>query len=302
MSTFPLSVERVPEAEDRAAPRSYFGEVRWRLVQDRSAVVAAGVLGLIVLASLAAPVLTAYDPLQGNIAHRLMPIGTPGHLLGTDEQGRDMVARLLYGGRLSLLAGILPVLIATLIGTAIGATAGYGGRIVGAVLMRVMDVCYAFPAILLAIALVSSLGAGMTNSVIALSIVFVPPISRVAESATRQVVVQEYVEAARLSGASAVLMIVDQVLPNIFSPIFVYASGLVGLSIVAASGLSYLGLGAVAPTPEWGAMLNNLQGSMYSQPIVVALPGFFIFATSIAFNTLSTSLRDALDVRTTGRG
>lgn len=302
MSTFPLSVERVPEAEDRAAPRSYFGEVRWRLVRDRSAVVAAGVLGLIVLASLAAPVLTAYDPLQGNIAHRLMPIGTPGHLLGTDEQGRDMVARLLYGGRLSLLAGILPVLIATLIGTAIGATAGYGGRIVGAVLMRVMDVCYAFPAILLAIALVSSLGAGMTNSVIALSIVFVPPISRVAESATRQVVVQEYVEAARLSGASAVLMIVDQVLPNIFSPIFVYASGLVGLSIVAASGLSYLGLGAVAPTPEWGAMLNNLQGSMYSQPIVVALPGFFIFATSIAFNTLSTSLRDALDVRTTGRG
>ena len=301
MSAVPLSVRGAREIEAPVALRSYYREVRQRLIRDRIAVASVGVLLSIVVASLAAPVFTTHSPLQGDIAHRLMPIGTIGHFLGTDEQGRDMVARLLYGGRLSLLAGILPVLIATIVGTAIGALAGYVGRTVGAVLMRLMDVCYAFPAILLAIALVSSLGAGVANSVVALTIVFIPPISRVAESATRQVAVQEYVEAARLAGASPWLIVVDQVLPNIFSPVFVYASGLVGLSIVAASGLSYLGLGTAPPTPEWGAMLNSLQGSMYSQPIVVALPGFCIFVTSVASNVLSTSLRDALDVKGSDR-
>ena len=118
-----------------------------------------------------------------------------------------------------------------------------------------------------------------------------------AESATRQIIVQEYIEAARLSGASTLEVIRDQVLPNVFSPIFIYASGLVGLSIIIASGLSFLGLGAAPPTPEWGAMLNSMRGSMYVQPATVALPGLLIFLTSIAFNILSSSLRDALDVK-----
>ena len=296
-NTIPLVVVPPRESEAVIAPHSYYDEVWQRFRQDRTAVFSLGVLVLIIVCALAAPLLTGYDPLQGDIAHRLFPIGSPGHVLGTDEQGRDMLTRLLYGGRLSLLAGIVPVLLATIIGTAIGSVAGYAGRALGAVLMRIMDVCYAFPAILLAIAMVASLGAGVANSILALSIVFIPPIARVAESATRQIIVQEYIEAARVSGASTFLVITDQLLPNVFSPIFVYASGLVGLSIVAASGLSYLGLGAAPPTPEWGAMLNSLQASIYVRPVVVALPGFFIFVTSVAFNVLSNTLRDALDVK-----
>jgi peptide/nickel transport system permease protein len=267
------------------------------LLRDPTALVACGALVLIVGSSLAASVLTAQDPLVGDVAVRLEPIGTLHHPLGTDEQGRDVLARLLYGGRLSLVAGVIPVAIATALGTLVGALSAYLGRATGAVLMRIMDMSYAFPAILLAIAITSSLGAGVTSSIIALSIVFIPPISRVAESATKHVVVQEYLEAARISGASSRRIIVDQVLPNIFSPIFVYASSLVGLSILIASGLSFLGLGSAPPAAEWGAMLSSLRPSMYTQPGVVALPGVLIFATSVFFNLLSNSLRDALDVR-----
>jgi peptide/nickel transport system permease protein len=296
-AAIPEDVKRWLDSENAVTPRSYYAEVGRRLVRDRTALVAGGALLLIVGSSLAAPLLSAQDPLVGDVAARLRPIGTLDHWLGTDEQGRDIVARLLYGGRLSLMAGVIPVVIATTLGTLVGALATYMGRTTGAVMMRVMDVSYAFPAILLAIAIAASLGAGITSSIIALSIVFIPPISRVAESATKHVMVQEYLEAARISGASSARVIVDQVLPNIFSPIFVYASSLVGLSILIASGLSFLGLGSSPPAPEWGAMLSSLRPSMYTQPAVVALPGVMIFATSVVFNLLSNSLRDALDVR-----
>ena len=293
----PAEVARWRDSENAVTPRSHYGEVARRLLRDRTTLFALGLLGSIVGASLLAPFVVPYDPIVGDVAARLRPMGTAGHVLGTDEQGRDMLARLLYGGRLSLLAGIVPVVIATVIGTLVGAVAAYMGKAVGAVLMRVMDVSYAFPAILLAIAIASSLGAGVWSSIVALSIVFIPPISRVAESATRHVKVQEYIEAARISGASTLWVIGDQVLPNVFSPIFVYASSLVGLSILIASALSFIGLGSSPPTPEWGAMLNQLRPAIYTQPAVVALPGLMIFATSVGFNLLSTSLRDALDVK-----
>jgi peptide/nickel transport system permease protein len=293
----PPAVRRWRDGDNAVTPRSYYSEVGRRLLRDPTALVACGALVLIVGSSLAASVLTAQDPLVGDVAVRLEPIGTLHHPLGTDEQGRDVLARLLYGGSLSLVAGVIPVAIATALGTLVGALSAYLGRATGAVLMRIMDMSYAFPAILLAIAITSSLGAGVTSSIIALSIVFIPPISRVAESATKHVVVQEYLEAARISGASSRRIIVDQVLPNIFSPIFVYSSSLVGLSILIASGLSFLGLGSAPPAAEWGAMLSSLRPSMYTQPGVVALPGVLIFATSVFFNLLSNSLRDALDVR-----
>lgn len=283
--------------ETLVAPRSYLGEVRVRFMRKRAGVAAVGVLALIAFAAVAAPVLTGYDPLVGRATERLQSIGSSGHILGTDEQGRDMLSRLLIAGRLSLLTGIMPVFIATVLGTAVGATAGYVRGPVGAVLMRTMDMFYAFPAIMLAIAVAASLGPGVKNSILAISIVFIPPISRVAESATRRVVLLEYIEAARVSGASTPRIIVSQVLANIFNPIFVYASGLVGLSIVIASGLSFLGLGAKPPTPEWGYMLNSLRGSIYTQPWVAALPGLFIFVTSMACNILSDALRDALDIK-----
>jgi peptide/nickel transport system permease protein len=293
----PAEVIRRRDSENAVTPRSFYGEVVRRLLRDRSALVAFGMLAVIVGTSAFAGLVTSYDPIVGDVASRLRPIGTPDHILGTDEQGRDMLARLLHGGRLSLMAGIIPVAIATFVGTLVGACAAYMGRATGAVLMRIMDMSYAFPAILLAIAIAASLGAGVSSSIVALSIVFIPPISRVAESATRHVMVQEYIEAARISGASTLWVIGDQVLPNIFSPIFVYSSSLVGLSILIASALSFIGLGSAPPTPEWGAMLNTLRPSIYTQPAVVALPGLMIFLTSVAFNLLSTSLRDALDVK-----
>jgi peptide/nickel transport system permease protein len=266
-------------------------------MHDWVAMLSLAVLLLIVLSSIFAPLLTDSDPLGVDILSRLLPVGSEGHPLGTDEQGRDMLARLLYGGQLSLLAGIAPVVIATIIGTLIGAIAAYFGGVVETVLMRVMDVSYAFPALLLSIGVAAALGQGLGSAIIAITIVLIPPISRVAEAATRQVIVQEYIEASRLSGANVRQIIQHQLLPNIASPIFIYSSGLVGLSIVIASGLSFLGLGSAPPAPEWGAMLNSLRGSVYVEPLVVALPGFFISITSVAFNVLSDSLRDALDVK-----
>jgi peptide/nickel transport system permease protein len=288
------------EEHDQSAavkPRSYYREVAERLRGDPVAIGSLAVVVLIFGTSIGAPWLTTYDPLQGSILDRLLPVGSEGHIFGTDEQGRDMLARLLYGGQLSLLAGIAPVVIGTAIGTIIGAVAAYFGGLVETLLMRVMDVSYAFPALLLAIGIAAALGPGMTSTIVAITIVLIPPVSRVALSATRQVVVQEYVEAANVAGASPRQIIQYQLLPNIASPIFVYTSGLIGLAIVSASGLSFLGLGSAPPSPEWGAMLNTMRGSVYVAPDVVALPGLMIFVTSIAFNVLSDCLRDALDVK-----
>jgi peptide/nickel transport system permease protein len=259
--------------------------------------IALGVLVLLVLGSILAPLLTAYDPNAGEVVDRLQPIGSEGHVLGTDDQGRDMLTRLLYGGQLSLVAGFAPVLIATAIGTAIGAFAAYVGGAVRSVLMRGLDMFYALPAILLAIAIGASLGPGLLNVIVSVTIVYIAPIARVAEAATRRTQVDEYIEAAHVSGASTPQILFSQLLPNIFNPIFVYASGLVGLSMIIASSLSFLGLGSRPPTPEWGYMLNALRPTIYSNPWVVALPGLMIFVTSIAFNTLSDAIRDAMDIK-----
>ncbi len=280
-----------------AAPESYLQAGRRRFVRNWMGTGALAVLLALVLGAVCAPLLTSADPNVGVALDRLMPIGAPGHVLGTDELGRDMLTRLLYGGRLSLLAGLAPVLFATVIGTALGALAGFVGGWVAALIMRLMDMFYAFPAVLLAIAISASLGPGIVNVIISMSVIYISPIARVAEAATRKVVVAEFIEAARLTGASMPKILVTQVLANIFSPIFVYASGLVGLSIVIAASLSFLGLGVKPPAPEWGYMLNSLRGTIYVNPWVAALPGLFIFVTSTAFNVLADAIRDALDVK-----
>jgi peptide/nickel transport system permease protein len=189
------------------------------------------------------------------------------------------------------------VVIASAIGTTLGALSGYLGGWVAAVIMRTMDMFYAFPTVLLAIAVSASLGPGLNNVIVAMTVVYIAPLARVAESATKRVAVAEFIEAARLTGAGTPRIILTQILANIFSPIFVYASGLVGLSIVIAASLSFLGLGVSPPAPEWGFMLNALRGTIYVNPWVAALPGFFIFLTSISFNMLADAIRDSLDVK-----
>jgi peptide/nickel transport system permease protein len=297
LAASPAIAQDWARADGLVEPRSVFDEARSRFLRNRTGLVALAALVALILSAVFAPLLTPANPLVGVAAQRLLPIGAAGHVLGTDEQGRDMLARLLYGGRLSLTAGLVPVLISALIGTSIGAFAGYAGGWWGSSLMRVMDMFYAFPPILLAIAVAASLGPGLTSVIISLSIVRIPTIARVAEAATRKVVVLEYIEAARLSGANTFQVIGSQLLVNIFSPIFVYVSSLVGLSIIIAASLSFLGLGPRPPAPEWGYMLNSLRGSIYVNPWVAALPGMFIFLTSIAFNTLSDAIRDSLDTR-----
>lgn len=218
-------------------------------------------------------------------------------MLGTDETGRDMVSRLLHGGRLSLISGIVPVCIALFIGGALGVTAGFLGGLANTMIMRITDIFYAFPSILLAIAICGMLGTGLFNTLLSLTLVFIPPIVRISESVTTSVRNLDFVEAARASGADSLRLMRYQILPNVLAPILVYASSLVSLSIILAAGLSFLGLGISAPAAEWGLMLNNLRQMIYIDPVLAALPGVLIFITSMCFNLISDGLRSAMDVR-----
>ncbi|HET8645699.1 MAG TPA: ABC transporter permease [Vicinamibacteria bacterium] len=276
---------------------SYWRTVAWRLGRDPATLAAGGALVAIALAALLAPWLAPYDPDAGSIRARLAAVGSAGHLLGTDEQGRDMLSRLLWGGRMTLVAGLTPVLVAFLLGTALGVLAGYVGGITSTLVMRTMDIFYAFPSVLLAIAISGALGPGLANTLISLSIVFVPRVVRVAESATVQVKGLEYIAAARASGAGVGAIVRHHLLANVLGPILVFSSTQVSLSIILAAGLSFLGLGVTPPAAEWGLMLNTLRQSIYVNAIVPALPGVAIFVTSMAFNLLSDGLRDAMEIR-----
>lgn len=275
----------------------YWSSVGRRLVRDPVAMGALAVILVIVLAAIFAPYVAPADPLRGTMVRRLRPIGTPGYLLGTDELGRDLLSRLIYGGRLSLFMGVTPVIFAFVLGSAIGIFAAYVGGWVNTVVMRVIDVFFAFPSVLLAIALSGALGAGILNSIVSLTVVFVPQIARIAESVTTQTRNRDFVEAARISGANTWTIVRVHVLGNVLGPIFVYATGLISVSMILSSGLSFLGLGVKPPEPEWGLMLNTLRTAIYSQPLVAALPGAMIFITSISFNLFSDGLRGAMEVR-----
>ncbi|MBY0296552.1 MAG: ABC transporter permease [Methylobacterium sp.] len=279
------------------AGRGYWGSVLARLVRDPVAMAAAFVILCIVLAAIFAPLIAPMDPFKGSMIRRLKPVGDATYWLGSDELGRDMLSRLLYAGRLSLFMGVLPVVIAFFIGSGLGILAGYAGGWINTLIMRVIDVFFAFPSVLLAIALSGALGAGILNSIVSLTVVFVPQITRVAESVTVQIRNRDYVEAARVSGANPFRVVRVQVLGNVLGPVFVYATSLISVSMILASGLSFLGLGVKPPEPEWGLMLNTLRTAIYVNPLVAALPGVMIFLTSISFNLLSDGLRSAMEVR-----
>ena len=280
-----------------AAGPGYWGGVWRRLRRDPVTLLCGGILLLMLAAIVLAPWVSPHDPYQASMLRRLRPVGFPNHLLGTDELGRDMLTRLIYGGRLSWFLGITPVLIAFVVGGVLGVTAGYAGGWVNMAVMRVTDVFYAFPSVLLAVAISGALGPGLPNVVLSLVLVFVPQVIRVAEAVTTGVRTLDYVEAARASGAGAFTVVRVHVLPNVLGPVFVYATGLISVAMILASGLSFLGLGTKPPEPEWGLMLNTLRTAIYTQPMVAVLPGLCIFVTSICFNMVSDGLRSAMDVR-----
>ena len=287
----------VDSAQVAVQSRGYWATVLSRISYDKVTIVCGVVLLAIILSSVFADWFAQVDPYKANMMKRLKPIGTPGYPLGGDEMGRDMLTRLLYGGRLSLFMGITPVVLALGIGGLLGLVAGFLGGRVNMLIMRVMDVFYAFPSVLLAVAISGALGAGIGNAIVSLTLVFIPPLTRVTESVTTQIRSLDYVEAARASGAGNLTIIRVHVLSNVLGPVFIYATSLISVSIILASGLSFLGLGTEPPEPEWGLMLNTLRQSIYVNPWVAALPGVMIFMTSLTFNLLSDGLRSAMDIR-----
>lgn len=287
----------LPAKGKRPISRSFWQTVGRRLSRDPTTLVCVSILVIIALAAILAPLIAPYDPYKTSMARRLLPVGDHRHWLGTDELGRDLLTRLIYGGRMSLFMGFMPIVLATIIGGTLGILAGYAGGGINMGIMRIIDVFYAFPSVLLAVAISGVLGAGIVNSLVSLTLVFVPPVARVAESVTTQVRNQDYVDAARATGASAWRIVFGHVLSNVSGPILIYASSLISVSIVIASGLSFLGLGIVPPEAEWGLMLNTLRQSIYVAPLNAILPGVMIFITSMCSNLISDGLRSAMDVK-----
>jgi len=276
---------------------------RWvlalRALARNKLALAAGIVivGFIAISALA-PWVAPDDPLVGDMAHRLAPIGTPGHLLGLDAQGRDILSRLIYGGRYSLTVAIVPVLVAIPVSLLAGITAGYfGGRVASAV-MRLLDVVFAFPLVLLAIAIAAVLGPGLRNLMVAILITLIPYMTRVVYTSTVQERDKEYVEAARASGASRLQVLRKQLLPNVLSPLVVYGTTLCGVMITTAAGLSFLGIGITPPSPDWGVMTGDgREVLLEGHASVATIPGVAILLVSLAFNLLGDGIRDALDPR-----
>jgi peptide/nickel transport system permease protein len=286
-----------------------------RLFKRKSALVGMIMLGLLVFIAIFAPLLAPYDPYQVLIGveqvkmrqapciHLLgCPADRPQHLMGIDGNVRDEFSRLLFGARLSLVVGLASVTFAIIIGTDLGAIAGYLGGWVDNVIMRVMDVLLAFPSLLLAIAIVSILGPGIINALLAIGIVSIPAYARVTRASVLTVREMEFVEASRAMGGGTFYILFGRILPNSLTPLIVQGTLGIATAILDAAALSFLGLGAQPPTPEWGSMLSAERNQVFTAPFLVFYPGLAIMITVLSFNLIGDGLRDALDPRLAQRG
>lgn len=281
------------------APRvrvGFYQDAWRRLRRNRWALVGLLIVGLFTAAALLAPTLSRYDPFDQDLDARLLP-PSRAHWLGTDDLGRDLFTRIIYGGRVSLTVGIVSVGIALAAGTIAGLFAGYYGRWLDSVTMRMMDIMLAFPATLLAIFIVGIRGPGLNNAMLAIGVINIPIFARLVRGSVLRVRQEEFVDAARALGGSAGRIIGRHILPNTLAPIIVQATLGIGAAILEAAGLSFLGLGAQAPTPEWGAMLTNTREYLRDAPWAATFPGIAILLTVVGFNLLGDGLRDALDPR-----
>ena len=265
-----------------------------RLRKNRLAVAGGALLALFLLIAAVAPWIAPHDPLAQDLYGRLSPPSAK-NWFGTDDFGRDILSRVLHGSRVSLRVGVAAVAIALVVGTVIGLMAGYWGGLLDNVLMRLMDLMLAFPSILLAIVVVAVLGPSLNNAMLAVGIVSIPQYARLVRASVLSIREQDYVTAARALGARDARIILAAILPNCVAPLTVQSTlGLAG-AILDAAGLSFLGLGAQPPTPEWGAMLSGGRDFILSAPWVLTFPGLAILLTVLAFNLLGDGLRDALD-------
>ncbi|WP_243735107.1 ABC transporter permease [Paenibacillus turpanensis] len=291
-------------AAESASPETGMGRggglSPWRLAwkkfsSDKAAVIGLAMLSMLLLITALAPLLPIADPNEVNLSNRLQPIGSEGHLLGTDEVGRDLLSRLIWGGRVSILVGFAAVGISILFGTVFGVVAGYYQKAFDTVIMRSMDVLMAFPYVLLAIAIIAALGPGLMNTMIAISIVGIPYYARIVRGEALGLRSKEFILAEQALGAGSMHILFRHVLPNCFPSLIVAASLDVGWMILAAAGMSFLGLGAQPPMAEWGVMLSQGQKFIRSAPHVSILPGLAIFLIVLAINLIGDGLRDALD-------
>lgn len=280
-------------AEENKKVNSFL-EFYKKLSKNKAALAGAFIIIVIILLAILAPVIAPYDPTKMNPANKLQ---TPSaeHWLGTDDKGRDILSRLLYGARISLTVGILSTVIGAAVGIVLGLISGYYGRWVDSLIMRICDVLLAFPGILLALAIVAVLGASTTNVIIAVAFFAVPTFARIVRGSTLSVKKLEYIDAIRALGASDLRIIFMHILPNILSPIIVQATLYIASAIITASALSFLGMGTKPPTPEWGTMLSDGRSYIRQAPHITLFPGMVIFLVVIGFNLFGDGLRDALD-------
>jgi peptide/nickel transport system permease protein len=288
------NVVSAPPEEASDAARSSLVDVRRRLARTPGALIGAVVVGVIVLAALFAPWLAHADPLAQDLSRQTLAPSW-AHPMGTDKEGRDIYARILYGARISIRIGFVAVGLAIVVGTSIGLVAGYVRGKVDDVLMGAMELMLAFPSIILAIGIATLLGPSVTNLMIAVGIVYIPQYARLARSSVLSVAQLEYVEAAKALGAPVREILGRHILPNILAPLLVQATLGVATAELEAAGLSYLGLGARPPMPEWGAMLNDARDYWLNAPWALIFPGLSISALVLGFNLLGDGLRDALD-------
>lgn len=268
-----------------------------RILRNKSFMIGGSIVLLFLLLAFLPQLFTQYDPVLNDLNVRLMP-PSAAHWFGTDDLGRDIMARVVYGARISLMVGLISVGIALVIGSLIGVIAGYFGGIVGETLMRGIDIILAFPSILLAILIVAILGPGLVNAMIAIGVVNVPIYARLLRSTTLQVRNQEFIEAAHSVGASHTRIIWFHILPNCLSPLIVQATLGIGAAILETAGLSFLGLGAQPPIPEWGTMLSQAKDFIRTAPWTLMFPGVAITLVVVAFNLMGDGLRDLIDPRT----
>lgn len=282
------------DADKQRQVRNLWMDVFYRFIRHPLGIVGGIIISILILTAIFGPLIAPFDPNEMNFDVRFAGPSL-SHPLGTDEFGRDTLSRIMHGSRVSLQVGIISVSIATVIGTLLGMIAGYGNRLVDEIIMRLMDVLFAFPAILLAIAVLAILGRGVGNAMIAIGIVYIPIFARIARAEVLKVKQEEFVEVARALGASDVEILYRHIFPNILAPIIVEISLSLSFAILAEAALSFFGLGTQPPDPSWGRMLSEGRQYFRQSAWMGIFPGLAIMLSVMGFNFLGDGLRDALD-------
>lgn len=265
-----------------------------RLLKNKLSVIGIVIIIGLIFMALFAPFLATYDPVKQNLVDSELPMFSNGHWLGTDNYGRDVWSRIVYGSRISLIVGMTAVALGLLGGIVLGLLGGYYKKLDG-IIMRIVDLLFSFPGILLAMLIIAILGTSLINVAIAISIWSIPSCARIVRGSVLSIKQKEYIMALKSLGASDLRIMVRHILPNAFAPIIVFATMRMGTAILSTASLSYLGLGAQPPSPEWGAMISQGQNYMWTSPHLTIIPGIAIMLTVFAFNVVGDGLRDALD-------